>query len=161
MTRTTTAHWRNTLLWWIYCWMATWTIAALCSFRTLLTLLMMIIKLAKTVIDQTVKYLLCLLSFFGLFSTVVSSDPAIECLSFLESRLQETNNLSVFLANVRKEFISLARRWDWEKWFRRRSAQSAQTGQIQVTATQNINLFLQTKLINICGLETLFSWYWE
>lgn len=44
------------------------------------------------------------------FFTVVSSDPALECLPFLESRLQETNNLSAFLANVRKEFISLARR---------------------------------------------------
>ncbi|XP_011608304.1 kinetochore protein Spc25 [Takifugu rubripes] len=41
---------------------------------------------------------------------IVSSDPALECLPFLESRLQETNNLPAFLANVRKEFISLARR---------------------------------------------------
>ncbi|XP_008276895.1 kinetochore protein Spc25 [Stegastes partitus] len=40
---------------------------------------------------------------------IVSSDPALECLSVLESRLQETNNLSAFLANVRKEFISQAR----------------------------------------------------
>lgn len=41
---------------------------------------------------------------------IVSSDPALECLPFLESRLQETNNLPAFLANVRREFISLARR---------------------------------------------------
>lgn len=44
------------------------------------------------------------------FFTVVSSDPALECLPVLESRLQETNNLPAFLANVRKEFISQARR---------------------------------------------------
>ncbi|XP_044073486.1 kinetochore protein Spc25 [Siniperca chuatsi] len=40
---------------------------------------------------------------------IVSSDPALECLPVLESRLQETNNLPAFLANVRKEFIALAR----------------------------------------------------
>uniref|UniRef100_A0A3B5MZ50 Kinetochore protein SPC25 n=1 Tax=Xiphophorus couchianus TaxID=32473 RepID=A0A3B5MZ50_9TELE len=40
---------------------------------------------------------------------IVSSDPALECLPILESRLQETNNLPAFLANVRKEFISKAR----------------------------------------------------
>lgn len=40
---------------------------------------------------------------------IVSSDPPIECLSVLENRLQETNNFSAFLANVRKEFVSLAR----------------------------------------------------
>ncbi|XP_029314213.1 kinetochore protein Spc25 [Cottoperca gobio] len=40
---------------------------------------------------------------------IVSSDPVLECLSILESRLQETNNLPAFLANVRKEFISRAR----------------------------------------------------
>lgn len=40
---------------------------------------------------------------------IVSSDPVLECLPVLESRLQETNNLPAFLANVRKEFISLAR----------------------------------------------------
>ncbi|KAM9347278.1 kinetochore protein Spc25 [Symphorus nematophorus] len=40
---------------------------------------------------------------------IVSSDPVLECLPVLESRLQETNNLSAFLANVRKEFISQAR----------------------------------------------------
>lgn len=41
---------------------------------------------------------------------IVSSDPALECLPVLESRLQETNNLAAFLASIRKEFISLARR---------------------------------------------------
>ncbi|XP_070832120.1 kinetochore protein Spc25 [Chaetodon trifascialis] len=41
---------------------------------------------------------------------IVSSDPVIECLPVLERRLQETNNLAAFLANVRKEFISKARR---------------------------------------------------
>ncbi|XP_054471248.1 kinetochore protein Spc25 [Anoplopoma fimbria] len=40
---------------------------------------------------------------------IVSSDPVLECLPVLESRLQETNNLAAFLANVRKEFISRAR----------------------------------------------------
>ncbi|XP_042350575.1 kinetochore protein Spc25 [Plectropomus leopardus] len=40
---------------------------------------------------------------------IVSSDPVLECLPVLESRLQETNNLAAFLANVRKEFISKAR----------------------------------------------------
>ncbi|KAM9709439.1 kinetochore protein Spc25 [Menidia menidia] len=40
---------------------------------------------------------------------IVSSDPVLDCLPVLESRLQETNNLQAFLANVRKEFISLAR----------------------------------------------------
>ncbi|XP_061926648.1 kinetochore protein Spc25 [Entelurus aequoreus] len=37
---------------------------------------------------------------------IVSSDPALECLPDLERRLPETNNLSAFLANVRKQFIS-------------------------------------------------------
>ncbi|XP_035533235.1 kinetochore protein Spc25 [Morone saxatilis] len=41
---------------------------------------------------------------------IVSSDPVLECLPVLESRLQETNNLPAFLANIRKEFISQARR---------------------------------------------------
>ncbi|XP_051261028.1 kinetochore protein Spc25 [Dicentrarchus labrax] len=41
---------------------------------------------------------------------IVSSDPMLECLPVLESRLQETNNLPAFLANIRKEFISQARR---------------------------------------------------
>ncbi|XP_026152194.1 kinetochore protein Spc25 [Mastacembelus armatus] len=40
---------------------------------------------------------------------IVSSDPMLECLPALESRLQETNNLAAFLANCKKEFISLAR----------------------------------------------------
>ncbi|KAM9851283.1 kinetochore protein Spc25 [Aulostomus maculatus] len=40
---------------------------------------------------------------------IVSSDPELECLPVLEKRLQETNNLPVFLANIRKEFISRAR----------------------------------------------------
>lgn len=40
---------------------------------------------------------------------IVSSDPALQCLPNLETRLQETNNLTAFLANVRKEFIALAR----------------------------------------------------
>ncbi|XP_068602464.1 kinetochore protein Spc25 [Brachionichthys hirsutus] len=41
---------------------------------------------------------------------IVSSDPALERLPALESRLQGTNNLAAFLANVRKEFIAQARR---------------------------------------------------
>lgn len=99
-----------------------------------------------TLTAQTVKYLHCLqrykcfLKKKAFFFTVVSSDPALECLPLLESRLQETNNLPAFLANVRREFISLARRWDWEKWFRKRSAQSAQTDQIQATAPQNFTM---------------------
>ncbi|XP_041663818.1 kinetochore protein Spc25 [Cheilinus undulatus] len=40
---------------------------------------------------------------------IVSSDPPLECLPVFESRLQETNNLPAFLANIRKEFIALAR----------------------------------------------------
>uniref|UniRef100_A0A8C6T641 Kinetochore protein SPC25 n=1 Tax=Neogobius melanostomus TaxID=47308 RepID=A0A8C6T641_9GOBI len=40
---------------------------------------------------------------------IVSSDPALQCLPNLEKRLQETNNLIAFLANIRKEFIALAR----------------------------------------------------
>lgn len=40
---------------------------------------------------------------------IVSSDPALDCLAVLESRLQETNNFPSFLANVRKEFTALAR----------------------------------------------------
>ncbi|XP_053184655.1 kinetochore protein Spc25 [Scomber japonicus] len=40
---------------------------------------------------------------------IVSSDPSLECLPDLEKRLQETNNLQAFLANIRKEFISQAR----------------------------------------------------
>uniref|UniRef100_A0A3Q3W7A8 Kinetochore protein SPC25 n=1 Tax=Mola mola TaxID=94237 RepID=A0A3Q3W7A8_MOLML len=41
---------------------------------------------------------------------ILSSDPALKCLPVLENRLQETNKLPAFLANVRKEFISRARR---------------------------------------------------
>ncbi|CAN9497785.1 unnamed protein product [Ophioblennius macclurei] len=40
---------------------------------------------------------------------IVSSDPPLQCLPVLESRLQETNNLAAFLANVRREFISQTR----------------------------------------------------
>nr|XP_020450469.1 kinetochore protein Spc25 [Monopterus albus] len=40
---------------------------------------------------------------------IVSSDPELQCLPVLERRLQETNNLPAFLANVRREFISQAR----------------------------------------------------
>ncbi|XP_056145677.1 kinetochore protein Spc25 [Lampris incognitus] len=40
---------------------------------------------------------------------ILSSDPPIECLPALEKRLQETNNFSAFLANVRKEFVCQAR----------------------------------------------------
>lgn len=40
---------------------------------------------------------------------IVSSDPTLGCLPVLESRLQETNNLPAFLANIRKEFIAKAR----------------------------------------------------
>ncbi|XP_058476243.1 kinetochore protein Spc25 [Solea solea] len=40
---------------------------------------------------------------------IVSSDPKLECLPVLESRLRETNHLPAFLANVRKEFIAQAR----------------------------------------------------
>ncbi|KAG9340852.1 hypothetical protein JZ751_020045 [Albula glossodonta] len=39
---------------------------------------------------------------------VISSDPPIENMPQLEHRLQETNNFSAFLANVRKEFASLS-----------------------------------------------------
>lgn len=40
---------------------------------------------------------------------IFSSEPALERMSFLESRLQETNNISAFLANIRKEFVAQAR----------------------------------------------------
>lgn len=40
---------------------------------------------------------------------IVSSDPALDCLSDLEKRLQETNNLAAFLANIRKKFTALVR----------------------------------------------------
>ncbi|KAM8857178.1 kinetochore protein Spc25 [Synchiropus picturatus] len=39
---------------------------------------------------------------------LMSSDPQLECLPDLEKHLQETNNLPVFLANLRKAFISVA-----------------------------------------------------
>ncbi|KAF7649428.1 hypothetical protein LDENG_00141540 [Lucifuga dentata] len=35
---------------------------------------------------------------------IVSSDPPLECLPALKKRLEETNNLAAFLANVRKAF---------------------------------------------------------
>ncbi|KAJ8012800.1 hypothetical protein DPEC_G00046630 [Dallia pectoralis] len=38
---------------------------------------------------------------------ILSSDPPLECMPCLESRLQETNNFSAFLANVRREFVNL------------------------------------------------------
>ncbi|KAJ4933145.1 hypothetical protein JOQ06_029980 [Pogonophryne albipinna] len=41
---------------------------------------------------------------------IVSSDPVLGCLPVLESQLQKTNKLPTFLASVRKEFISQARR---------------------------------------------------
>nr|XP_057938017.1 kinetochore protein Spc25 [Doryrhamphus excisus] len=44
----------------------------------------------------------------GAYQTV-SSDPVLENLPALERRLQETNSLPVFLANIRKEFISQVR----------------------------------------------------
>ncbi|KAL4636197.1 kinetochore protein Spc25 [Arapaima gigas] len=40
---------------------------------------------------------------------VISCDPPLECMGQLEKRLQETNNFSAFLANVRKEFVSLTK----------------------------------------------------
>ncbi|XP_077473178.1 kinetochore protein Spc25 [Stigmatopora argus] len=40
---------------------------------------------------------------------IVSCEPSIECLPDLERRLQETNNLAVFLSNVRLQFVSRAR----------------------------------------------------
>lgn len=39
--------------------------------------------------------------------SVVSCDPPLAQMDHLELRLQETNNLSAFLANVRKEFVAL------------------------------------------------------
>ncbi|XP_046701265.1 kinetochore protein Spc25 isoform X2 [Silurus meridionalis] len=38
---------------------------------------------------------------------IVSCDPPLVQMDHLERRLQETNNLSAFLANVRKEFVAL------------------------------------------------------
>ncbi|KAJ3591662.1 hypothetical protein NHX12_006794 [Muraenolepis orangiensis] len=40
---------------------------------------------------------------------IISSDPVMESLEALENRLHETNNISAFLANVRKEFVAQAR----------------------------------------------------
>ncbi|XP_028662189.1 kinetochore protein Spc25 [Erpetoichthys calabaricus] len=37
---------------------------------------------------------------------VTSSDPELEVMSQLESKLHETNNFSAFLANVRKQFVA-------------------------------------------------------
>ncbi|XP_021434755.1 kinetochore protein Spc25 isoform X2 [Oncorhynchus mykiss] len=42
----------------------------------------------------------------GLYQ-IVSSDPPLDCMAHLEQRLQETNNFSAFLANVRREFLAL------------------------------------------------------
>lgn len=144
MTFTAAAHQRNRLLVRIYCWMTTCTNASQCYFGTIWTFLTMKIKLWPE--DESVIKLwnICnkrmIENFLLFFFTVVSSDPALECLQFLESRLQETNNLPAFLANVRKEFISLARRWDWENWIRKRFAQSTRAGQIQATAAQTISV---------------------
>lgn len=38
---------------------------------------------------------------------IVSCDPPLAQMDYLERRLQETNNFSAFLANVRKEFVAL------------------------------------------------------
>lgn len=38
---------------------------------------------------------------------IISCDPPLEKMTHLESRLQETNNFSAFLANVRREFVAL------------------------------------------------------
>ncbi|KAG7280409.1 hypothetical protein CRUP_028152 [Coryphaenoides rupestris] len=40
---------------------------------------------------------------------VISSDTPLKSLKALEKRLQETNDLSAFLANIRKEFVAQAR----------------------------------------------------
>ncbi|KAL0963812.1 hypothetical protein UPYG_G00313900 [Umbra pygmaea] len=37
---------------------------------------------------------------------IVSSDPPLERMPYLEQRLQESNNFSAFLANVRREFVN-------------------------------------------------------
>lgn len=39
--------------------------------------------------------------------SVASCDPPLAQMDHLERRLQETNNLSAFLSNVRKEFVAL------------------------------------------------------
>ncbi|XP_051883688.1 kinetochore protein Spc25 [Pristis pectinata] len=38
---------------------------------------------------------------------VMSCDPPLECMPLLQEKLKETNNLSAFLANVRKAFAAL------------------------------------------------------
>ncbi|XP_055071877.2 kinetochore protein Spc25 [Misgurnus anguillicaudatus] len=38
---------------------------------------------------------------------IISCDPPLEKMAHLELRLQETNNFSAFLANVRREFVAL------------------------------------------------------
>ncbi|XP_051566892.1 kinetochore protein Spc25-like [Myxocyprinus asiaticus] len=38
---------------------------------------------------------------------IISCDPSLEKIAHLERRLQETNNFSAFLANVRREFVAL------------------------------------------------------
>ncbi|KAK7154581.1 hypothetical protein R3I94_007794 [Phoxinus phoxinus] len=38
---------------------------------------------------------------------IISCDPPLEKMAHLEQRLQETNNFSAFLANVRREFVAL------------------------------------------------------
>ncbi|ROL46413.1 Kinetochore protein Spc25 [Anabarilius grahami] len=38
---------------------------------------------------------------------IISCDPPLEKMAHLEHRLQETNNFSAFLANVRREFVAL------------------------------------------------------
>ncbi|XP_010889209.1 kinetochore protein Spc25 [Esox lucius] len=38
---------------------------------------------------------------------ILSSDPPLERMSYLEKRLQETNSFSAFLANIRREFVNL------------------------------------------------------
>ncbi|KAK0150910.1 Kinetochore protein Spc25 [Merluccius polli] len=40
---------------------------------------------------------------------IMSSDPVLQSLETLKKRLHETNNISAFLANVRKEFVAQAR----------------------------------------------------
>uniref|UniRef100_A0A8C1FT21 Kinetochore protein SPC25 n=2 Tax=Cyprinus carpio TaxID=7962 RepID=A0A8C1FT21_CYPCA len=38
---------------------------------------------------------------------IISCDPPLEKMAHLERRLQETNNFSAFLANIRREFVAL------------------------------------------------------
>ncbi|XP_030199496.1 kinetochore protein Spc25 isoform X1 [Gadus morhua] len=39
---------------------------------------------------------------------IMSSDPVLESLGDLDKRLKQTNNISAFLANIRKEFVAQA-----------------------------------------------------